>query len=217
MKTLVISDTHGLHDRWEQLFPIPDDLDMIIHGGDFSNVGRINEMNEFLIWFADLPAKHKIFIAGNHDLGMDTSDFPRTAMLELIDRYDDVHYLQDSGVEIEGIKFWGSPVTPPFMTWAFMRTPDKIKPHWDTIPDDIDVLITHGPMRKVLDYSTYGNEDTGCMVLVDAIKRVKPKYHIFGHIHNMYGKQEHSGVTHINASVIDDRYYPVRAGHVINI
>lgn len=131
----------------------------------------------------------------------------------------DFHYLEDSGVEIEGIKFWGSPVTPPFMNWAFMRTPEKIKPHWDAIPDDTDVLITHGPMRNVLDFvdNRFGSERTGCEVLVDAIERVKPKYHIFGHIHDMYGKQEHDGVIHLNASVLNDRYHPVRAGHIIEI
>jgi Icc-related predicted phosphoesterase len=216
MKALVISDTHGLHKAWEKIFPIPD-VDMIIHGGDLTNVGSTYDFEKFLDWFDGLNIEHKVMIAGNHDLGLDSDNYQRMQILEDINRCD-IHYLQDSGVEIEGIKFWGSPVTPPFMNWAFMRTPEKIQPHWEAIPDDTDVLITHGPPHGVLDYVDYRDQGSvGCPHLMDRVHQIKPKYHIFGHIHDMYGIREVEGVTHINAAILDGRYHPVRAGHIIEL
>lgn len=216
LKALVISDTHGLHPFWSGQFPIPKDIDMIIHGGDLTSVGAIHEFNKFIYWFNNIDVDYKIMIAGNHDKGLD-DPVNRYIILDMI-RGSNIHYLEDSGVEIEGIKFWGSPVTPPFMNWAFMRTPEKIKPHWDAIPDDTDVLITHGPMYGVLDYTEInGAGSVGSKELVDAIERVKPKYHIFGHIHDMYGIKEVDNVIHINASVLNGRYIPVRAGHIIDL
>lgn len=215
MKTLVISDTHGLHLAWEELFPIPEDIDMIIHAGDLTNMGSISDFNLFSYWFKNLPIEHKIMIAGNHDFGLENHN--KYLILESF-RGSGVHYLEDSGVTIEGINFWGSPVTPPFYDWAFMREPEKIVKHWDVIPDDTDVLITHGPMYGVLDQTLFkGAGSVGCKDLVNAIERVKPKIHCSGHIHNMYGKEEKNGVTHYNASVLDDRYVPVRAGHIMDL
>ena len=131
---------------------------------------------------------------------------------------DNLHYLEDSGVEIEGIKFWGSPVTPPFFNWAFMKEPDAIKKHWGAIPDDTDYLITHGPAHTILDYvGRNGQGGVGCPHLLDAIERVNPKYHVFGHIHDMYGTKIVNETTHINASVLNDRYRPVRSGHIIEL
>ena len=99
-----------------------------------------------------------------------------------------------------------------------MRTPEKIQPHWEAIPDDTDVLITHGPPFGILDYVEYGGQGSvGCPHLMDRVHQIKPKYHIFGHIHDMYGIKEIEGVTHINASVLNDRYHPVRAGHIIDL
>lgn len=215
MKALVISDTHGLHKRWEELFPIPNDIDLIIHGGDLTNVGTIKNFEEFLGWFNGLPVEHKVMIAGNHDLGLDNHN--RYLILEMINETD-IHYLEDSGVEIEGIKFWGSPVTPPFMDWGFMREPNRIVKHWEAIPDDSDVIITHCPARGILDYVSYRNKGSvGCPHLLDTIHTIKPKYHISGHIHEMYGINEVEGVKHVGASILDNRYHPARAGHIIEL
>lgn len=217
MKALVISDTHGLFKYWERLFPIPKDIDMIIHGGDLTNIGEIHEFNEFMFWFKNLEVEHKIMIAGNHDKGLD-DPYNRYIILDMIRGIDNLHYLEDSGVTIEGINFWGSPVTPPFMNWAFMRDNDAIVKHWDAIPDATEVLITHGPAHGILDYTDVkGGGSVGSPELLDAIDRVKPKYHIFGHIHDMYGIRKVNETTHICASILDGRYHPTRSGHIIEL
>ncbi len=215
MKVLIISDTHGQHNAWEKKFPIPKDIDLIIHAGDLTNVGAIHEMNDFMYWFKNLDIKHKIIIGGNHDLGLD--NYNRYTILDIFNG-SGVHYLEDSGVEIEGIKFWGSPVTPPFFNWAFMRDPEKIVNHWDMIPNDTDVLITHGPPNGILDYVNRGQGSVGCPILLEAIQeRVNPSLHCFGHLHNMYGTKIVGETTYINASVLNDRYKPVRGGHIIEL
>lgn len=214
MKILTISDTHGLHLQWEKKFLLPE-VDMIIHAGDLTNVGAIHEMNEFMYWFKNLPIEHKVMVAGNHDLGLDNNN--RYTMLDMING-SGVHYLEDSGVEIKGIKLWGSPVTPPFFDWAFMRDEERIKKHWDATPTDTDIWITHGPAYGILDYVERGGQGgVGCKYLLESMDRVKPKYHIFGHIHDMYGIKEVNETTHICASVLNDRYKPVRGGHIIEI
>ena len=120
----------------------------------------------------------------------------------------DGHYLDDSGCEIEGIRFWGSPITPEFCNWAFMREPRDIGRHWDAIPDDTDVLITHGPPHGILDQCP---DSVGCEQLLEAVKRVGPKVHAFGHIHEGHGILEKDGTTFVNASIMDGRYRPVNA------
>ena len=216
MKALVISDTHTLHVGWERQFPIPKNINMIIHGGDLTSIGAIHEMNDFAYWFKNLDVEYKVFIAGNHDKGLDNEN--KYAILDMFYDIDNFHYLEDSGIEIEGIKFWGSPMTPPFFNWAFMRFPEDIVNHWDMIPDNTDVLITHGPPYGTLDYVDYGGQGSvGCKDLVDAIERVEPKYHIFGHIHEMYGIKTEGETTYINASVLDGRYRPMRGGHIIEL
>ena len=214
LKALIISDSHGLHKEWEKNFPIPK-VDMIIHGGDLTNIGTIQGMNDFMFWFKNLPIKYKIMIAGNHDKGLD--NWNRYTLLGMINGIDNLYYLEDSGIEIEGINFWGSPMTPPFYNWAFMRDSEQIVKHWALIPDNTDVLITHSPMHGTLDYIEYIDKHVGSVELIEAINRVKPKYHISGHIHDMYGIKKVNKTTHINASVLNDEYQVVRAGHIIEL
>ena len=120
----------------------------------------------------------------------------------------DLIYLEDSGVEIEGIKFWGSPVTPWFHDWAFNRLSD-IKHHWDLIPVDTTILITHGPPKGILDL-TRSRLNVGCPILLEKIKELKDlKIHSFGHIHEAHGVQEIDEVTFVNASTLN-LYYEVQ-------
>src|SRR5690625_1620059 len=143
MKIVAISDTHGRHA--DIVFPKGD---MLIHAGDVSSRGTRTQVADFIDWFARQPHKYKIFIAGKHDFFLEQADVQE--IKELIP--EGIIYLNDSGVEIEGIKFWGSPVTPWFYNWAFNRDRgEEIKQHWDLIPDDIRVLITHGPPSRILD------------------------------------------------------------------
>lgn len=204
MKIVCISDTHSKHYSLLEKDLITDDLEntILIHAGDISTRGYRSQTIDFLNWFSKLPHKHKIFIAGNHDF-----DFEDNAdtINEIIP--EGVIYLNDSLVEIEGIKIWGSPITPYFYNWAFNRfRGDNIKTYWDKIPNDIDILITHGPPYMILDKVVYDQRNVGCVDLLNRVQEVKPKYHIFGHIHEGSGILKVDEVTFINASVLNEDY-----------
>ena len=197
MKVIAISDTHGYHHQ----LSLPSG-DVLIHAGDVSSRGNKQEVQDFLQWFSDLNYEHKIFIAGNHDFFFERADSDMiTSIIP-----DNVIYLNDSGISIGGFNIWGSPVTPWFFDWAFNRHRGAdIKKHWDLIPQNIDILITHGPVYGVLDRTIHGQR-VGCEVLKDAIDVIKPKVHICGHIHESYGQVQTMDTLYINASVLDVRY-----------
>ena len=120
-------------------------------------------------------------------------------------------------MEIMGIKFWGSPWQPEFFDWAFNASRgEEIRQYWDKIPTGIDVLITHGPPFKLGDQTDIG-EHVGCLDLLDAIERVKPKLHVFGHIHEGYGVTSANGTTFVNASTCTLRYRPTNSCVVIDL
>lgn len=201
MEVVFISDTHGKQNWIAREYDFPP-ADMIIHAGDVSMTGDIWDVEPFLQWFSELPYEYKVFIAGNHDFLFDVNKYIAQSMIP-----ENVIYLQDSGVEIEGLKLWGSPVTPPFMSWAFNVDTDKRIEHWNMIPDDTDILITHGPPYGELDLSTYKHEHVGCPYLASAVKeRIRPKIHVFGHVHTDYGVEEGKYTTFVNACVLNGRY-----------
>jgi Icc-related predicted phosphoesterase len=205
MKFISISDTHSKHNQipLEWLEP----ADCIIHAGDISSMGYDIEIYNFCSWFSKLDQyKHKIFIAGNHDWGFERN--PNDVAL-IIKEFPNITYLQDSSVEIEGIKIYGSPWQPEFFNWAFnLERGAEIQNKWDMIPTDTDILITHGP--------AYGHGDfvpgprggyVGCQNLLDTIlTKVNPKVHIAGHNHCGYG-ESFKGNTHvINAATLNEQY-----------
>ncbi|MFM2394957.1 MAG: hypothetical protein RLZZ546_2940 [Bacteroidota bacterium] len=198
MKIVAISDTHLKHRKLH----LPQ-ADMIIHAGDVSSRGKESEIIDFLSWYEDLKNyKYKIFIAGNHDFYFENN------IKEEIEKIipPSVIYLNDSSVCIEGINIWGSPISPWFYDWAFNRQRGpEIKKHWDLIPQDTDMLITHGPVFGKLD-RTVGGSHVGCEDLLNTILSIKPKIHICGHIHEGYGVNEGKFTTFINASVLDINY-----------
>ncbi len=197
MKFVIISDSHGQQDKLN----LPKG-DVIIHAGDISQRGGENEVIDFLNWFTDLDFKYKIFIAGNHDFYFERT--PEEEIKKIIP--DNVIYLCDSGTTIENIKIWGSPITPWFFNWAFNRhRGDQIARHWDLIPSDIDILITHGPVFCKLDKTNDG-QNAGCKDLLEKVRELKPKFHICGHIHEAYGQTTSSMTNYINASVLDENY-----------
>lgn len=200
-KIVCISDTHNLHSKVK----IPE-CDILIHAGDATGRGTLQEASSFLYWFAQQSAKHKILVWGNHDIIGE--DNPNLAKM-LLSEYPSITYLENSGAEVLGIKFWGSPWTPRFFDWAFNADPDKLVEVWSTIPEGIDVLITHGPPFGILDETEEGNL-IGCKILLHEVQtRVKPKYHVFGHDHEGYGLKVVGETTFINASSCDRRYRPV--------
>lgn len=197
MKILAIADTHNQHNNLK----LPE-ADMILHAGDISKRGEEQEVLAFLDWFKNLDYRYKIFIAGNHDFYFERTPFE--TIKEIIP--ENVIYLCDSGITIEGINIWGSPVTPTFFDWAFNRNRgEAISRHWELIPEGTDILMTHGPVAGILDKTVRG-EQVGCIDLLKKVQALKPKYYIGGHIHEAYGKLESQGTTYFNASVLDERY-----------
>lgn len=204
MKLTAISDTHG--------FPIPiKSCDVLVHAGDATQLGTESEVRAFFEWFVQTPAKHRIFVPGNHDFGFENHRAMFRAMVP-----EGVTLLIDESVIIDDHKFYGSPWSPQFNDWAFnLRTSEQLRDCWDMIPEDTDVLITHAPPRGILDktqdrYDKLG-ENAGCRALAERVRVVKPKVHIFGHIHSGYGSRDLDGTLYVNASTCTERYKPTNA------
>lgn len=198
MKILFLSDTHSQHRKLKDL----PEADLIIHGGDVSKMGTDHEVEDFMRWFSGLDYRYKIFIAGNHDFFFE-GETPKS-----IKRFlnENTFYLHNSSVEIEGLKIWGSPYTPTFFNWAFNLDRGKeIEKIWKDIPADTDILITHGPPFGILDV-TRSDQHVGCEELLKKIKKIKPKYHLFGHIHEAYGIFNTAKTTFMNGSVLNEHY-----------
>ncbi|HWJ28068.1 MAG TPA: metallophosphatase domain-containing protein [Flavisolibacter sp.] len=197
MNFVVISDTHGKHRRMK----LPKG-DVLIHAGDVTMDGNDHQTEDFLNWFGKLDYPHKIFIAGNHDFYFEHQT--EKEMAKLVPR--GVIYLNDSGITIEGMRIWGSPVTPWYFDWAFnCHRGKEIAKHWKLIPQDTDLLITHGPPYGILDKIGMANH-IGCEELLKKVKVLKPKLHIFGHVHESYGIYKNNGTTFVNASAVDANY-----------
>jgi len=205
------------------LAPVPDG-DILIHAGDATMMGRMNEIAAFGAWFRHLPHKHKVFVAGNHDWMFEKNPSLATDLLNQgilgLSNTPKVTYLLDNIVEIEGLKIYGSPWQPRFYDWAFnLDRGETIKRKWDLIPEGLDVLITHGPAHGVQDQISpvLGGEHLGCEELMAAVNRVKPKIHVFGHIHGGYGKTQYANTLFINASICDEAYKPIHEPIVIDL
>jgi Icc-related predicted phosphoesterase len=197
LRIVAISDTHSKHHS----IKIPKG-DILVHAGDVSLRGTKEEVIDFLQWFSKQRFQHKILIAGNHDFYFEKT--PTEEIQTIIP--ENVIYLKDSGTEINGIRFWGSPVTPWFFNWAFNRKRgEQIRKHWEMIPFQTNVLITHGPVYGFLD--TLGNEQhAGCQDLLRRVLLIKPILHVCGHIHESHGSIHRSGVQFINACQLNGHY-----------
>lgn len=201
----LLSDTHNQHEKFKC-----DGGDVLIHSGDVSLRGTNQEIIAFLDWFEMQDYGHLILVPGNHDWAFEKD--PKEMYAACKQR--GISLLNDSGVIIdEGIKVWGSPVQPWFHSWAFNRyRGDEIKKHWNMIPDDTEILVTHGPPAGILDYTTYADgtakERVGCHDLADKIAKTQVKLHVFGHIHEARGVVYDKEVTYVNASSLDRMYYP---------
>lgn len=191
MRIVCVSDTH-MQRPW-----VPDG-DVLIHAGDMTTCGSFDQVASELTWIRNLPHKHKIIIAGNHDWL-----FERVPNLVPI-LTEGLIYLRDQCITICGVTFYGSPWTPYFQGWAFNVQRGQLSEKWDRIPDGIDVLITHGPPMGVMDRCLPNSEYLGCAELSRAVVRVRPKVHVFGHIHPGYGQCEVDGIRCINAAHCGD-------------
>tara|TARA_R110002153_G_scaffold537_2_gene2590 strand:- start:2824 stop:3591 length:768 start_codon:yes stop_codon:yes gene_type:complete len=239
------SDTHTLHKEWKDNFEsfghgdelenMWSELDMLCFTGDCSGRGSSRNIEDFMKWFSDQPAKEKVMIAGNHDFFFENAS--EEEIKEMLSKFPNIHYLNDSGIELFGLNIWGSPVQPKFGNWAFNRNRNTtvngdgsvdgydgsplyngIKKHWDMIPNNTDILLTHGPSFKHGDllahkFRRYDEcPNVGCVDLSIAIERVKPKIVAFGHIHEGYGKVKgDDDIIYINSSSLNEEYSPVNA------
>lgn len=195
MKIVAISDTHGQH----RSIRLPK-ADVLLHAGDVGYRGTKPEVVDFLDWLDKLPHPHKIFIAGNHDF------FFEREKKATIDRLlpNSVRYLKDEAVVIDGIKIWGSPYTPRFFQWAFNKARGHaLADQWKNIPEDTDVLLTHGPVYGILDL-TADEQHAGDKELLTRILEIKPKFHVCGHIHEAYGVLKRRGITFVNACLLNE-------------
>lgn len=230
LKIVALSDTHTKHG----LLTIPE-CDVLVHAGDFSFGGEFFEVRDFYYWLLNQPAKHKVLIAGNHEETFDsTHKSYNTSCRNIIVKSNDdnIHYLENSSIEIDGIKFYGTPWTPWFHDWGFNGLEGADAPFrfgggtlledvYGDIPNDIQVLICHGPPYGIHDL-TLGSDNNrkGSIVmrkLLESNKFSRLKLYLCGHIHEARGHEECNGVHYCNVSSLGRDYKTVQQPVVINL
>lgn len=217
-KIVCVSDSHTFEN-----FTVPDG-DILIHSGDISFTGTFVEMSKGMRWLGKFSHKFKIFVCGNHDWLGETDPL---LMKELANE-NGITYLDDSGAEIMGFKVWGSPVQPEFNSWAFNRKRGaEIAKHWAKIPENTQILISHGPPMGILDEVDrgivngidMGREHVGCEELKKRIDQLKDlRLHCFGHLHDSNGiYTDPSGKIFVNAAICTEEYKPIQSPRVITL
>jgi hypothetical protein len=208
MRITHISDTHNKHKQLDGKLP---GGVLLIHSGDISSLGRKHEVESFIKWFGKQDYTHKVFIAGNHDMSFDREILLRNKLAHFEGRTDydtecadgkpewlvellanlpdNVYYLENSSIKLEGINIWGSPVSPSFgYGWGFNKDRGHdIAQIWNEIPMDTDIVITHSPIYGYNDRAQNTNQNVGCSDLYHRLKEVQPHLHFAGHIHEGYG------------------------------
>jgi hypothetical protein len=209
IRVTLLSDTHNKHKQ------VTGDLpggDILLHSGDLTSMGYEHEIREFCKWFSKIEGyTHKIFIAGNHDWGFqDNVD----KVKEILEFYSGITYLQDSEVKVKigderEVKIYGAPWQPEFHGWAFNlpKNGPGLSTKWEGIPDDTDILLTHGPAFGILDtVDGRRSENLGCELMTERLEVLNVKLHNVGHIHTGYGYVRKGDTHHFNSSVLDERY-----------
>ena len=203
-RIVCISDTHDLHDALE----VPDG-DVLLHAGDFTGNGAPERIEAFDDFLGRLPHAHKVVIAGNHDFLFEREPERARALLR------HAVYLEDSETSVAGLRIWGSPWQPRFFDWAFnLDRGSALADKWARIPQGIDILMTHGPPFEQGDRTARG-ERVGCDDLRLALRRIRPRLHVFGHIHEGHGVTHADGIIFVNASSCDRRNRPLQPAIVL--
>jgi predicted phosphodiesterase len=200
--------------------------DVLLHAGDFSQTGTPKEVASFCAWLRAQPHARKIVIGGNHDLSLHGGSYARTGevwghaglgppeqlsaeAVAMLKGVPGVEYLCDSGTCVRGVSVWGSPWQPEFGEWAFnlpRGAPCRAK--WELVPAGTDVVMTHGPPLGHGDLCKSGLR-AGCVDLLDELQaRVRPAFHVFGHIHEGYGATTDGRTTFLNGSTCNFDYRP---------
>lgn len=206
LNILHISDTHAAHKVWEETnkdLLKYEEYDLIIHSGDISHIGRLDEVFNFLEWYHSLPVENKILILGNHEKGI---EYRIDEIRDIIkDDFPSITFLHHESVCIKGFNIFGSPYTPYFHGWAFNVTRSDLEYYWEEIPNDTDILVTHGPPLGIADYVKHSRQHVGCQHLLNRVLEIKPMLHQFGHIHEEYGirtLQDNGNTRFVNASSV---------------
>jgi hypothetical protein len=233
MRITHISDTHNKHKQLDGKLP---GGQLLIHSGDISSLGRKQEIESFIKWFDKQDYMHKVFIAGNHDMTFDREILLRDKLahfegrtdydtecaegkpnwlVEMLNNLpDNVYYLENSSIKLEGINIWGSPYSPSFgYGWGFNKDRGHdIAQCWNEIPMDTDIVITHSPIYGYNDRALNTNQNVGCADLYHRLHEVKPHLHFAGHIHEGHGwgtipyKDEWGDIYTFNGSSCNLRY-----------
>lgn len=217
MRIWFISDTHGKHER----LVVPGDIDAVIHCGDAANSRDLainaNEMEDFLDWWKSIPIRsgRKIYVPGNHDVSVAAGMFP---------------YLMpplNESLCLGKYFVWCSPYTPRFGEgWAYMEKRNRMDMIWSMIPEDLDILITHGPPKGILDLTRDNDSgelvQVGCKALLNTVVRTMPRIHAFGHIHDEKGILNagvfrRGNTTFVNCAVCDNRGRVINNGFVLDV
>jgi Icc-related predicted phosphoesterase len=205
MRIICVADSHTKYKN----INIPDG-DIFIHAGDIDIYNQV-DLVDFNDWLGELHFKHRIIVAGNHDLFLEV-----LGSKEIKKRLTNGIYLENEELIIDNIHFWASPYTPIFGNWAFMRHESDLAKIWLQMSKKCDILITHGPPYEILD-KTISEKHAGSISLLLRVAKIKPKYHIFGHIHEGYGYFHKYHTIFVNCSVMDDMYNLVNQPQVIEI
>lgn len=203
MIIVALSDTHGNH----RSVDVPAG-DVIIHCGDITRKSNLSEVTDFIEWFAGLNFQHKILVAGNHDRFIRKK---KQEFLELISSHK-IDYLENRSIEVNGHLIFGSPFSLNYGglgAFSYHDTPEARR-IWSQIPENTDILVTHAPPRGFRDFIRTENRNAGCQVLRERVLSIRPRYHIFGHIHESYGIETDGDSVFINASLSNG------SGEIIN-
>lgn len=212
MKLVCISDLHN-H------FITPPEGDLLLIAGDLTGMGRASEIEAAGLWLDRIVDRYThgiVLTAGNHDW---LTERDPVRALELLNPFynDKIQYLVRNTCEVAGLKIYGSPDTPEFCNWAWNRTAHELHALWSAIPEGVDIVVTHGPPYGILDKVPRG-ELVGCKYLrKELFERVKPKAHVFGHIHLGHGTQEVDGIHFINASICTEEYEPINKPIILDV
>lgn len=211
MKLCFISDIHLERPN------IPE-CDILCVTGDLTFRGTKNELESVAAYFRKLLkkdiVKKIVFIAGNHDLTFET----KREWAESFFKMDNVIYLQDNSIELDGLIIYGSPWQPEFCDWGFnLPRGEKLTEKWALIHDKVDILLTHGPPFGILDVVTKTWERVGCSDLMNRVDKVKPLIHAFGHIHCGYGVRQINDTLFINSSICDELYKPTNLPIIVEL
>lgn len=190
MRIVAVADTHLFHEE----LVVPEG-DVFVHAGDMCRGGSLDELASVAEFIRALPHRHKIVVAGNHDWAFVDAPEKARALLGA-----SIHYLEDAGITLEGVTFWGSPWQPTFHDWAFnLPRGGALAAKWSLIPDAIDVIVTHGPPAGIGDRSSTSGR-TGCEDLLAAVRARRPRLHLFGHIHEDGGLFDADGIAFVNVT-----------------